>query len=308
MKKFLSLLLVVVLTASLAVGGTLAYLTDRESKINVFTVGNVDISLDEEVDVIGEGGTVETDEDGAEYIEVMPGDYLKKEVTVSNDGKNDAYVAVTVVLKNENGTFAKLLNKAIDGKYGDTAAQGWYDNVFDGWGLNHSKDLDGDGASDAGMRLTITGDDMPEHVLHVDSVKTIDEYAQFYSGNWFGEQKDVAPFDGYYTNGMGKYEFKYTYYMLLPAGESTTLFNGLNVPAEFDANQLAMFDGLSIDVTAEAIQADNIPGAGVEKAKNAFATLKGDGLAWNRVTVEENKFPVHRARRRCGMGNGRTSR
>ena len=82
MKKFFSLLLVVVLTASLAVSGTLAYLTDSESKINVFTVGNVDISLDEEVDVIGEGGTVETDEDGAEYIEVMPGDYLKKEVTV----------------------------------------------------------------------------------------------------------------------------------------------------------------------------------------------------------------------------------
>ncbi len=285
MKKFISLLLVVVLTASLAVSGTLAYLTidDVDSaQSNVFTVGDIDISLDEDVAVFGEGGEVKETEDGAEYIEVMPGDYLKKEVTVSNDGKTDAYVAVTAVLKNEDGTFANLLNDAIDNKYGDANAQGWYDNIFDGWGLNHGKDLDGDGTNEAGMRLTITGDDMPEYVLHVDSVKTIDEYTQFYSGNWFGEQSDVIPFDGYYTKDMGTYELKYTYYMLLPAGESSTLFNGLNVPAEFVREQLAMFNGLKINVTAAAIQADNMAVADLYKndtngkAKTAFAILHGD--------------------------------
>ena len=132
------------------------------------------------------------------------------------------------------------------------------------------------------MRLTITGDDMPEYVLHVDSVKTIDEYTQFYSGNWFGEQSDVIPFDGYYTKDMGTYELKYTYYMLLPAGESSTLFNGLNVPAEFVREQLAMFNGLEINVTAAAIQADNMAVADLYKsdvngeAKTAFAILHGD--------------------------------
>ena len=56
---------------------------------------------------------------------------------------------------------------------------------------------------------------------------------------------------------MEDYEICYAYYLYLPAGESTTLFNGLKAPREFDKDQLAMFNGLTIDVVAEAIQADN---------------------------------------------------
>ena len=84
MKNVLSMLLVVTLTASLAIGGTMAYLTmDAGDEKNVFSIGNIDVSLDEEVDIFGEGGEVKETEEGAEYIEVMPGDYLKKEVTVT---------------------------------------------------------------------------------------------------------------------------------------------------------------------------------------------------------------------------------
>lgn len=43
MKKFVSWLLVVALTAALAVGGTMAYLTDTDEDINVMTVGRVRI-------------------------------------------------------------------------------------------------------------------------------------------------------------------------------------------------------------------------------------------------------------------------
>ena len=39
-KKIIAWLLVVVLTAGAAIGGTLAYLTDRDSEANVFTVGD----------------------------------------------------------------------------------------------------------------------------------------------------------------------------------------------------------------------------------------------------------------------------
>ena len=43
MKKILLTALSFVLVAALAIGGTLAYLTDRDAKTNVFTVGDVDI-------------------------------------------------------------------------------------------------------------------------------------------------------------------------------------------------------------------------------------------------------------------------
>lgn len=277
-KKVLALMLVAVMTAGIAIFGTMAYLTqDVGDEENVFSVGNIDISLSEDVDVYGEGGEVKETEDGAAYTGVMPGDYLKKEVTVTNNGKTDAYVAVTVTLNN-----AREINNAIDDVYGDDKAQAIYDFIFDGWGLKHSKDLDGDGANDAGMRLTITGDDMPEHVLHVDSVKTIDEYTNVYTQNWW--ENEVTPttqgkFTGYYSQNMGTYEICYTYYLYLPAGESSTLFEGLNVPAYFNAEQLAMFDGLVINVEAKAIQADNMGVADDEiygEAKTAFAILAGD--------------------------------
>ena len=184
-KKIVTLCLVIALVATMVAGGTLAYFTDSDEATNVFAIGNVDIELSEEVGTSGNATVVET-ENGATYTGVTPGDKLQKEVKIANTGSNAAYVQVAVTLKNDNGTWANLLNKAIDKKYGDDAAQAWYDEVFVGFGMNHSKDLDGDGTSDAGMRLTITGEDMPEYVLHVDSTKTLTDYSQFYNGNWFG--------------------------------------------------------------------------------------------------------------------------
>ena len=43
MKKAISWLLVIAMTAALAVGGTLAYLTDTDEDVNVMTVGKVKI-------------------------------------------------------------------------------------------------------------------------------------------------------------------------------------------------------------------------------------------------------------------------
>ena len=269
-KKIIALVLVVALTAAVTFGATVAFLTDEtEVKHNVFNVGNVDIEITEKVsDTTAE---FVTNEDGTEYSLIAPGDKLEKEVVVSNNGNLDAYVAVTVTLNN-----ADKINKAIDNYYekkGYTPdqIQAVFDAVFEGWGLNYEKkDADGNAL---GMRLTITGDDMPEYTLQVDSVKTLTDYAQSYTGNWFGSSNEEFKLKGYYTKGMGKYEFKYTYYLLLPAGKSTTLFEGLNVPEEFVNEQMAMFNGLEIDISGAAIQADNMP-----TAEYAFMVLHGDEL------------------------------
>ena len=58
-RKILAMVMALALTAALAVGGTLAYLTSHDSVTNTFTVGNVQITLDE-TDVKPDG-TKDTD-------------------------------------------------------------------------------------------------------------------------------------------------------------------------------------------------------------------------------------------------------
>ena len=79
-KKILALAAVVVVTAAIAIVGTLAYLTDRDSKVNTFVVGDVAIELTEEF----EQGTTLT-----------PGVNIEKKPVITNTGKNDAWVWLT---------------------------------------------------------------------------------------------------------------------------------------------------------------------------------------------------------------------
>ena len=82
-KKIIAWLLVVILTAAAAIGGTLAYLTDRDSEANVFTVGDVNIDLNESFD---QGATL------------IPGVGIVKKPTITNVGPNTAWVWATVAV------------------------------------------------------------------------------------------------------------------------------------------------------------------------------------------------------------------
>lgn len=68
-------------------GASLAYFTDKDAKDNVFTVGNVSIVLTEpKWDVEG----------AAEAQDMYPGEAVAKDPTVTNDGRNPAFVRVKV--------------------------------------------------------------------------------------------------------------------------------------------------------------------------------------------------------------------
>lgn len=99
MKKLLALLCIV-LVAAVSVVGTLAYLTDRESAVNTFTVGNVDITLDE-AKVNTDGTPVE----GADRVKeneyhLIPGETYTKDptVTVLKDSE-DSYIRTHVIVE-----------------------------------------------------------------------------------------------------------------------------------------------------------------------------------------------------------------
>lgn len=98
-KKVLVAALAIALVA-IAVGGSLAWFADTDEVKNVFTVGSIDIEQKEVFD-----------KDTAQLLPVVGTDptnsddnYIEKKVTVSNVGKNDAYVqtyvAVPAVLDN----------------------------------------------------------------------------------------------------------------------------------------------------------------------------------------------------------------
>ncbi|MDO5400343.1 MAG: TasA family protein [Eubacteriales bacterium] len=84
-KKILALCLVVALAATAVIGGTLAYFTDTDNKINTFTVGNLDIALNEDEWVA----------DNAK--DITPGTSVPKNpVVVVVANSVDSYVRVTV--------------------------------------------------------------------------------------------------------------------------------------------------------------------------------------------------------------------
>ena len=96
-KKILVLALTIAMVAILAVGGSLAYLTDTDNKTNTFTVGNVNIELIEQQK--GANGLENFTQDKVlKPGKSNDGNAVSKIVTVKNTGKNDAWVWVELLI------------------------------------------------------------------------------------------------------------------------------------------------------------------------------------------------------------------
>lgn len=83
-KKIISLCLVAALAVVAIAGTSLAYFTDKEAKTNTFTLGNVDIELNEE--------------NWAAPTAAVPDVEYAKDPVVKNSGENDAWIRVDVTL------------------------------------------------------------------------------------------------------------------------------------------------------------------------------------------------------------------
>ena len=124
-KKLVAILVCVAMLAVAAVSGTLAYFTDDDQKSNVFTVGNVDITLTEP----------KWDEVGSKEAEdVYPGEPLAKDPTVTNVGKNPCFVRVKYenleqfVAKYGQNAMIKFRTAYQDGKLGENWVE--YEGYF----------------------------------------------------------------------------------------------------------------------------------------------------------------------------------
>lgn len=120
-KKIVTSCLVVALLAIGVVGASLAYFTDTDQADNVFTVGNVSIDLTEP-NWVGEGSK--------DAPEAYPGEALKKDPTVKNDGKNPCFVRIKVEGLNCLGDDNMITFRTdyVDGKLGTDWVE--YDGYF----------------------------------------------------------------------------------------------------------------------------------------------------------------------------------
>ena len=125
-KTILVAAIAVMLVAALVVGGTLAYFTDTKTADNVFTVGNVAITLDE-TDVNDPDGERVTSN---EYTGVLPGIQYKKDPVVTNTGNTDAYVRAVVTVENGRNWLGLYKNgnpneSAFEELICNTLGEGW---------------------------------------------------------------------------------------------------------------------------------------------------------------------------------------
>lgn len=82
-KKIVLVMACLMMVATLAIGGTLAYFTSEDSADNVFTMGNVEIELQEVFE---------------QNSKLQPGLDVNKDVRVKNTGSEDAYVRVHLAI------------------------------------------------------------------------------------------------------------------------------------------------------------------------------------------------------------------
>ncbi len=93
-KKIITLALVAVIALAAITGASLAYFTDKDEMTNTFTMGNVDITLKE----YGKNTDGEIAPFSDSVNELIPGISVQKIATITNTGKNDAYVWAEILV------------------------------------------------------------------------------------------------------------------------------------------------------------------------------------------------------------------
>ena len=101
-KKLIALVVCLTMLAIALIGGTMAYFTDDEEQTNTFTVGKVEISLDEtQIDADGvTAGNQKTTESNA--YKLIPGREYTKDPTITvEEGSEPAYIGAIVTIEGD---------------------------------------------------------------------------------------------------------------------------------------------------------------------------------------------------------------
>ena len=234
--KALLLTLCAVLLVAASVLGTMAYLTSTDTVTNTFTIGKVNIKLDE-AKVTTDGKPVEPAQrvQQNEY-KLMPGLTYTKDPTVTVlNGSDAAYVRMKVTFNNA----AEIIALCTDPKFADEVTG--VENAFPL--IRMVNFVEANAAKWDGI--------IPDNMVNTAEMLA-DEY-------YFDAANDTLTYYFYYTETVGA-----------PNGDVKlpVLFDSITVPEWATGEQLAKLEGFEINVVAEAIQA-----AGFDTADLAWAAF-----------------------------------
>lgn len=218
----------------LGVGTTLSYLSDDESRVNTFTVGDLELGLQEP----------DWDPEEGDGENVYPGYSVYKNPTVKNitsaqNGEEPCYVRMRILLADSGGNLitdsARLSLVKTMIRY-DQTYTGGYDHVGTGKQIEQGR---------------IPGYSLAE----IEKLPMLNPLFLL-DGERSRENELVCKYMG--ADGSG----------ILQIGEEATLFTTLAVPTEWKNEEIALLGDFRIIVKAEAIQA-----AGFADQSAAFEAL-----------------------------------
>ena len=216
--KALLLTLCAVLLVAASVLGTMAYLTSTDTVTNTFTVGKVEIKLDE-TDVTNPNGPRVK----ANSYKLMPGTTYTKDPTVTvKAGSEESYVRMKVTFNNAK----EIIALCTDPEYADEVTG--VENAFPL--IRMVNFVEANAAKWDGI--------IPDNMVDTEEMLA-DKY-------YFDAANDTLTYYFYYTDTVGA-----------PNGDVRlpVLFNSITVPEWATGEQLAKLEGFEINVVAEAIQA-----------------------------------------------------
>lgn len=230
--KALLLTLCAVLLVAASVLGTMAYLTSTDTVTNTFTVGKVEIKLDE-AKVNADGIPVEgADRVTANSYKLMPGTTYTKDPTVTvKAGSEESYVRMKVTFNNAKEIIALCTDPEFAGD-GPTGVE----NAFPL--IRMVKFVETNAAKWDGI--------IPDNMVETEDMLADAKYFAY------DETADTLTYIFYYRETVTAP----TADVVLPV-----LFDSIKVPEWVTGAQLAKLNNFKITVVAEAIQAGSFAGA-----------------------------------------------
>jgi len=225
--KALLLTLCAVLLVAASVLGTMAYLTSTDTVTNTFTVGKVEIKLDE-TDVTNPTGPRVT----ANSYKLMPGTTYTKDPTVTvKAGSEESYVRMKVTFNNAK----KIIALCTDPEWaedGPTGTEKAYPLMY------MVSFMEANAAKWDGI--------IPDNMFEIEEMLAMPKYFVY------DETADTLTYIFYYRETVTAPTADVT----LPA-----LFDTIKVPEHVTGEQLAKLNNFKITVVAEAIQAGSFDNA-----------------------------------------------
>lgn len=248
---------------ALAIGGTLAFLTDSEKVTNTFSIGDLDISIDEphwnDEGTPDDPETPDTDESTpGDGQDLTPGDTKVKDPTVTAEVNNSYMRVIMTVIDNE----PTIPNP----DYVDEEATPGVEPIIDN--------------PDFGKVITDQDRlDLIFDTIYYDSTYDVNSTPAT-TAIVPGEKYALADLEAYPTvnpsftldgdkSTAGTY--CYNYNEIFNEGDKAVLFTNVAIPTDWNQTHLDVMGKYKIEVFAQAIQTDNFA-----SASEAFAALDAE--------------------------------